>query len=64
MSIEELVQAHREEFAKIARDKTHQRDSGKRADQLVVGLRHVLCCWILDEATEKDVCDISRRYTP
>lgn len=59
---EVLSKLHREAFAAIARDKTHVGNATARADQVVDGLRHVLCMWILTEATEAQLDDIVKRY--
>ena len=64
MTSGELHAAHNAELLRILDDKSQvgKGDPGARADQLVPGLRHCLCCWILREATENQILDISRRY--
>lgn len=64
MTIETFCEYHRQEALKIMADKTLvNHDAQGRADQLVVGLRHVLCAAILTEAEvpEKALFAIARR---
>lgn len=64
MSIDELVQEHIKCMQAITQDKTAVAvgDPSRRADELFVALRHVLCCAILVEATEAQLHDMSQRY--
>lgn len=69
MTASELTSIHNGEALAIMADKTHSAvgtapDANRRAEQCVVALRHVLCCWILNEASEAQLLEISKRYDP
>lgn len=59
MSIQELTEEHRAAALALMQDKSLAGRSGERADQLVVAIRHILCCWILNEATEAELAGLA-----
>lgn len=64
MTTEEFIKLHTDEALRIMADKSlvNQNKPLERAGQLVVSTRHLLCCWLLKEATEEQLFDITDRY--
>ncbi len=64
MTADELFFAHNAELRRILADRSHvgKGDPGVRADQLVTGLRHCLCCCILREATEEQLLQLTKQF--
>lgn len=58
-----LIDQHRILAQRIMGDKTlsGQVDmANARAEQLVEATRHILCCWLLTDATEKQVLQLAK----
>jgi len=66
MSIEEFKTLHQKAALEIMADNSLSTvgTAEKRADQAVVGMRHLLCCWILVDATESQLAQLAQGYSP
>lgn len=64
MTVTELAEKHTKEALIIMHYNNRIGDPSARADQLVFGMRHLLCCWILTEATEQQLQEIAAKYSP
>ena len=60
MTIQKLTALHREMALTLMRDKSFRSDDKlqERADQFITATRHMLCAWILIEATEDQISDV------
>jgi len=61
MTTLELVELHKTKALALLQDKSLKCFPSKRADQLTISMRHLLCCWILIEATEEELLRLSNK---
>lgn len=64
VKITKLAEEHCRQAVIIMHYKNRIGDPSARADQLVFAMRHLLCCWILTEATEQQLQEVVGKYYP
>lgn len=70
MTTDDFIKLHMDEAFRLMRRKEpvtgHETsfEINRRADELVVAQRHMICCWALREATEGDIATWVKTFEP